>query len=195
MKKAGKLIRELRRWLRRDTRGVAIVDFALMSPLLVGLTMGGIEIGRYALLNQKLSRVATNTSDLVSQAEFLTEDDVAQVFVASEFSLKPFQLGTDGLIIISSVSTDNNPNNPQINWQRSGGGAAVIGSQVGTPGGGTASLPHGYQMKANRNIIIAEVYYNYSPFFWAGATTPRQLEHFAVYRPRLGALTQVLPSP
>ncbi len=192
LKTPGRLLKRLRSRLKRDTRGVAMVDFALMTPLLVALTMGGIEIGRFALLNQKLSRVATNTSDLVSQAEFLTEDDVAQVFVASEFSMKPFQLGGDGLIIVTSVSTGDDPNDPQINWQRSGGGAAIIGSQIGSPGG-PATLPNGYQMKANRNIIISEVYYNYAPFLFSGATSPRTLEHFAVYRPRLGALSQVLP--
>ena len=186
------LIGKLRGLLGRDDRGVAIVDFALMTPLLVGLTMGGIEIGRFALLNQKLSRVATNTSDLVSQAEFLTEDDVTQVFIASEFSLKPFQLDADGLIIISSVSTDDNPNNPTINWQRAGGGTAVISSTVGNTGG-PATLPNGYQMKANRNIIVTEVFYDYEPFFFDGITTPRQLTHYSVYRPRLGALSQVLP--
>ena len=41
----------LHRFIRgRD--GVAIVDFALVAPLLVFLLLGSMEIGRYVLLNQ-----------------------------------------------------------------------------------------------------------------------------------------------
>ncbi len=179
-----------RRLLSGD--GIAIVDFALVAPILVFLFMGGVEISRFALLNQKLSRVATNASDLVSQSEFLTEDDMAQVFIATEFSMQPFELDDEGLVILSSVSTQDDPDDPRVNWQRAGGGTASVTSYVGNPGG-PASLPFGYEMKANRNIIVAEVYYDFEPLFFGGVTTPKQLSHFAIYRPRLGALTEILP--
>ena len=180
------------RRLSSGESGVAIVDFALVAPILVFRFMGGIEISRFALLNQKLSRVATNASDLVSQSEFLTEDDLEQVFIATQFSLQPFALDDDGVVILSSVSTQNDPNDPRVNWQRSGGGTGSFPSLVGSPGG-PADLPYGYEMKANRNIIVSEVYFDFEPLFFGGVTTPKQLSHFAIYRPRLGALTEILP--
>ena len=186
-----------RRWsplrlLSSGESGVAIVDFALVAPVLVFLFMGGVEISRFALLNQKLSRVATNASDLVSQSEFLTEDDMEQVFIATQFSLEPFELDDDGVVILSSVSTEDNPDDPRVNWQRSGGGTGSFSSRVGNPGG-PADLPFGYEMKANRNIIVSEVYFEFEPLFFGGVITPKQLSHFAIYRPRLGSLSEILP--
>ncbi|MDJ0608471.1 MAG: pilus assembly protein [Kiloniellales bacterium] len=180
------------RLLSSGESGVAIVDFALVAPFLVFLFMGGVEISRFALLNQKLSRVATNASDLVSQSEFLTEDDMEQVFIATQFSLQPFALGDDGVVILSSVSTEDEPTDPRVNWQRSGGGTGSFSSRVGSPGG-PADLPFGYEMKANRNIIVSEVYFDFEPLFFGGVTSPKELAHFAIYRPRLGALTEILP--
>ena len=115
-----------------------------------------------------------------------------QVFIATQYALQPFEFGADGIVILSSISTEDDPNDPRVNWQRAGGGTASVTSYVGNPGG-PASLPFGYEMKANRNIIVAEVYYDFEPLFFGGVTTPKQLSHFAIYRPRLGALTEILP--
>ena len=48
--------------------GVAMLEFALIVPFLVFLLLGAMEVGRYVLLNQKLSRLASNAGDLVSRA-------------------------------------------------------------------------------------------------------------------------------
>lgn len=181
----------LKRFVRgRD--GVAIVDFALIVPVLVFLLLGAMEVGRYVLLNQKLSRVAISTSDLVSRAKHAVAADIDQVFAAVDYTLSPFNLGANGIVFVTSVSTDDPPN-PKISWQMSGGGTATYESSVGSKVGGAANLPSGFTMDVNQNIIIAEVFYNYQPFFFGKVISPKVIRHIGLHYPRLKPLRTLIP--
>lgn len=183
----------LRRFLRA-CEGVALVEFALVAPLLGVMLLGGIEVGRYVLLNQKLSRVAIGTSDLVSRAQVASIGDMNQVFAAAGYSMQPFALGADGVIHISSISTDGNPTPvPTMDWQLSGAGTATHASRVGTTVDQPATPPNGFVMDPDRNIIVVEVFFDYEPFIFAGVIKPKTIRQVAMHRPRLVALDQLRP--
>ncbi len=183
----------LRRFIR-GSEGVAIVDFALVVPILVLLLLGSMEVGRYVLLNQKLSRVAISSSDLVSRAKHAVTADINQVFAAAEYSMRPFDLGVDGIVFITSVSTDDTlPVSPTISWQMSGGGTGTFTSAVGTTIGASANLPAGFAMEENQNIIIAEVFFSYQPFFFSKVISPKVIRHSGLHYPRLRPLHTLLP--
>lgn len=59
--------RRLRR-LRRDNRGVAAVEFALLLPLMVTLYLGSTEITQGVLASRKMAIVSRTLSDIVAQA-------------------------------------------------------------------------------------------------------------------------------
>lgn len=181
---------KLRRLLGAED-GVAIVDLAMAIPVLMLLFMGGIELSRYMMLSEKLSRAASNAADLVTQAERVTEDDINQVFAASEIMMEPFAMGTDGTIIITSVITDD-VGNATVVWQRKGAGTATKTSAIGLPGS-IANLPSGFTMRPSQNVIVAESFYNYTPFLFDKVTSPRELYHDAILRPRFGGLLAVEP--
>ena len=187
------LARRLHRFLRgRD--GVAIVDFALVVPVLVFLLLGAMEVGRYVLLNQKLSRLAISTSDLTSQAKHAVVADINQIFAAAKYTMRPFDIGTRGLVFITSVSTDDTvPITPTVDWQMSGGGTGTFTSQVGTATGATATLPPNFTMDANQNIIIAEVFYTYQPFFFGKVISPKVIRQIGLHYPRLRPLQTLIP--
>ena len=65
-------MRNLLRRLSSDRRGGLIAEFAAAMPVLVLMLLGGVEVSRFALLNQKMDRLATAMGDLVAQAETLT---------------------------------------------------------------------------------------------------------------------------
>ena len=44
--------------LRRDTRGLALVEFAFSAPLLLLLILGGIELVNYALAHMRVNQIA-----------------------------------------------------------------------------------------------------------------------------------------
>lgn len=175
--------------LRRDRQGAILVEFAMTFPILVILILGGIEISRYILLQQKLEGVAVAMADLVAQAETLTTSDVDNLFAAVDHIAKPFSLGDQGVVIVSSVSIGNG-NKPRINWQRRGGGTSTATSALGTPPG-IANLPDGFILRAGESVIVAEVYYSFEPFLGQSFIPAREIYHRAMFRPRFGTLTSL----
>lgn len=173
----------------RNRRGAILVEMALLLPLLVMLLLGTFELGRYVLLHQKLSRLASNAGDLAARADSLSAGDLNQIFSAAEYLAQPFELGNNGLLIISSVGASGTPD-PEVNWQQSGGGTGSGSSAIGSPGS-TATLPSGLELRADQNVIIAEVIYSYVPYFFDNVIDAQEIYQVAVHRPRFGPLTEI----
>ena len=68
--------RRARRWigprLLACRAGNVVVEFALAAPVLMLLMLASAELARFVILHQKMDRVATTVSDLVSRAETVT---------------------------------------------------------------------------------------------------------------------------
>ncbi|MEM9878289.1 MAG: TadE/TadG family type IV pilus assembly protein, partial [Pseudomonadota bacterium] len=69
--------------LLRDERGSVFIELALTLPIMMTLIFGGVELTRFMLNAQKVSRVAMSTADIISQAREITEADIMNVFLAS----------------------------------------------------------------------------------------------------------------
>lgn len=175
------------RRLRRDDGGSILFETAFVLSVLTTMTLGGLETARYVLLHQRMDRVAASTGDLITRAQALTAADVDNVFDAVEHVAKPFNLGTSGLAIVSSVS--RGATGPAvINWQRNGAGTYAAGSRIGTPGG-APSLPPGFAIGPGDSIIVTEVYYTYSPWIFKDLISPTEIYYSSFMRPRFASLT------
>ena len=178
------------RRLRRDCRGTLSVEVAIAIPILLMLVLTGIEVTRYVLLNQKIERTAVTMSDLVSQADVLTEASLEDLFLATGFVMAPFELGSRGQIVVSTIVTEGAAT-PTIAWQRSYGGAAG-GSAFGVEGG-SATLPVGFVVRAGESVVVTEAFYDFEPAFFDTLLDPRTLYSFAMFRPRFSALDNIQP--
>lgn len=178
--------------LLRARRGSVVVEFAMAIPVLIVIALGGTEIARYTLLHQKLARTAVTMADLVSQAETLSQSDLTQLFASVGPVMDPFTMGTRGVVIVSEISaSDGNP--PRIDWQRTGGGTlAGETSKLGSESA-YANLPSGFVVRDGESVIVAEVYYDYSPLFSDGLLGNQVLYHRAMFRPRFGSLAALSP--
>jgi len=174
--------------LRCPAANVA-VEFALAVPVLLFLMLGSAEMGRFVLLNQKLDRVATTVSDLVSRAETISESQIDDILTAADQVAEPFDLPDLGLVIVSSI-TNADGTGPVIAWQRSGGGSYSATSALGGEGD-TPVLPEDFLVREGETAIIAEVYYDFSPFLSELIVEPQVVYRSARYRPRLGTLESV----
>ena len=179
------------RWCRfaGDRGGSVLSELAFTLPILVAILIGGVEIGRYMIIHQKLSRLIDSTSDLVAQKKTLSTADLDDVFESAEYVLDPFALGPDGVIFISSV-TALPGESPQVDWQYSGAGSGQATSMVGNPGE-TANLPEGFFLDDGENVIIAEIFYDYRPEIFEKFTSPTTIYYRVFDRPRFGPLTQL----
>jgi Flp pilus assembly protein TadG len=185
-------LRRLLRNFSRDRRGSLLAEMAVTLSILTTLSLSGVELARYTLLHQKMERISASIGDLIAQAETLTETDVLNVFDAIGEVARPFAMGTNGVVIISSVSASEG-SGPVLNWQRTGGGTLGLASQIATTPGAPAALPAGLTVIDGETVIVAEVMYDYAPWLYDAVIGATQLYHTAYFRPRLGTLTTVDP--
>ena len=183
--------RLMRSWsaLRRDKRGSLLIETGFVVPVIATMILGGIEISRFSLLQQKLDRLATTTTDIVTQSETtLSIATLNVILTATSSIMQPFPFGAEGVVIITSVSaTGVLP--PKVDWQYAGGGSLPSSvSKIGAPGD-NATLPAGFVVRDGENVLISETFYQFTPMFVSSFVSPTTLYHNAFYRPRLSSLS------
>jgi hypothetical protein len=170
--------------------------------------LGAVEVTRYVLVCQKVEKTAMTISDLSAQSVTATTSGLSNILLASQQVMLPYNFNSNGYVIISSVTqtgalTGSNP--PIVSWQYAGGGTMVQASHIGTTGT-AANLPTGFTLNDKDNIIITEVFYNFTPLFnipirYGYMSNPAanrtvinatSLYRQAIFRPRLGALTRLI---
>lgn len=167
------------RRLRRDTGGVALLEFAFMLPifLLIGLT--GAELTNYVITRMRVSQMALHLADNAArigsgsqlQAKTITETDINDLLTGTGMQSGELDLYAQGRVIISSLEPVANPNPTsryRIRWQRCRGARTSAISSWGTVANSTniAGMgPTGRQVIApdNGGTMFVEVYYEYTP--------------------------------
>ena len=86
------------RRLQKDQSGTQIIEFVMIAPILIILLLGTIEIGRYILIHQKVSRTAYTLGNLVTQLDPLSRQDVSDIFTITNNTLSPFDITPNQLI-------------------------------------------------------------------------------------------------
>jgi len=180
------------RCLWRAQEGIAALEFALSASVLMLLALSGIEVTRFLIIEQKVDEVAATMADLVAQSTTLTKASLSQMMTAAGQIIQPEanDFAAQGTVIITSVYQNGTGTAPTVQWNYSGGGTLSRTSKIGTVGG-NATLPGGLVLNDKDNVIVAEVYYHYTPILSvsAGLLSPQDIYRTTVYKPRLGALT------
>ncbi len=126
------------RRLRRDQSGVALIEFAVTLPFIVGFGLYSFELTNYALVNMRVNQIALALADNASRVgtdatlstQQLREVDINDVLQAARYQGAGIRLTTFGRIVLSSLenvqqSYDTTPTQ-RIHWQR------CIGLKSGT---------------------------------------------------------------
>ncbi|HEV2531612.1 TadE/TadG family type IV pilus assembly protein [Phenylobacterium sp.] len=161
---------------RRDERGAAAVEFALMLPILVTLQLGSVELVRAFEAQRRIAHIAAAMADVIAQGRTTTAADLTDAMVAGQVLVNPLPTGNMGLRI-SSLTADSR-GVVTSDWTQSQNWSAT----------GGPSVPTGY-LAAGESAIVADVTYDYtSPIRYLLPTTLHFARH-AYVRPRLS--TQV----
>lgn len=201
------------RRLRGCTAAVSAVEFALVTPLLMTVGLGTIELANMALVYTRVSQIAIQMADNTSRAKQATgssgammrEFDVNDAFAQIDLVYPGLQVFTNGRVILSSLE-QNASGGQWIHWQRCRGDATIGASKYGTQGTGITGTafagmgPTGTVVTADANsaIMFVEVYYKYKPIFFnvGSATSPTIYRAAAMYVRDDRDLTQIYnPSP
>ena len=177
----------------RASEGIAAFEFAIIAPLLLTLFMGSIEVTRYVLITQKAQKTAMTIANVVAQAQAINNAALANIVDVASQIMQPYTFGANGYVIISSVTqtgVQTNLNPPKVSWQYRGGGNMnpAPGSKIGQTNG-TATLPNNLPLNNGDNIIVTEVFYNYTPMIATnGILGNSTIYQVGLFKPRLGLL-------
>jgi Flp pilus assembly protein TadG len=178
--------RTLNRFARAQ-QGIAMVEFALVLPVLMTLFYGTVEITRFVLITQKVEKLAHSVADMTAQSATASAASLNQVMAAASDIMSPYTVGANGRVIISSLYRAPSTVDAKINWRYEGGGTLVATSALGLVNAKPV-MPSAFTFDERENVIAAEVYYRFSPLIssqFFGTTT---IYRIALYKPRFGAL-------
>jgi Flp pilus assembly protein TadG len=163
-----------------DRSGHALVEAALIFPLLVGLFLGVSEFSEAVTVKRRLDAAANTAADLVSRTQGVTTADLIGIKSMIDEMLKPYPAGTLGVVISSVVADANNAT--RVAWSYGQGN----GASARTPGT-TVALPLGLT-ESNSSIIFAEISYTFRSTLTNMIVGDVPFATTAYLRPRLSAL-------
>ena len=164
---------------RRDRRGIAATEFAVIVPLMLVLFFGVVEFSTGLAVDRKVTLVARTLSDLVSQNTSATDTQFANFFnagiaVMSQYAVAPYS-ATTLRSTISELYVDPNTHTAKVQWSK-GDAVRATGSAVTIP---TALNVDGTY------LIFSEVNYRYTPTVgYVMAPSGVNLSDVAYTRPR-----------
>lgn len=108
--------------LWRDRRGAAAVEMALLSPILVMLFLGTVEVTQLIRVKTKLALAAQAIEDMVAGQTSATTASLANAYAGGVLVMTPFP--TSGLTAtVASVSFNASGSAATVDWQVLEGGA------------------------------------------------------------------------
>lgn len=145
----------------RSPHAVAMIEFALILPLLLLLFGGVIEMTRYVLAHQKVDKAANSLADFLAQQGDPADFPIGTLDAAFDKLIAPFDTTTSGFRVtgVSLQNPNDNASPPVIRWQESRG--TVSASRVGGAVGANANIQN-IQLQGSEQLVVAEVYYRHS---------------------------------
>jgi Flp pilus assembly protein TadG len=164
---AATAVRQLGTRLRRDTRGMAAVEFAMIVPIMFFLLVGAVEFSQALTVDRRVTQAASATADLVARApsQGLTITQVDNELKIIEQLIEPYELSQLTVRIVSVKATPVNGNPAAVNyivdWSRDNHGGTPYAKDSTYAG-----IPNGL-LVAGESVIVAEARYNYTPLIFS----------------------------
>ena len=166
--------------LRKDSRAVSTVEFALILPLFIGLGLTGIELAYMSTVNMQVSQTAISLADNASRlgqtdnssvTPTVTETDIDSIMSGAMRQGESFDLEGNGRIILSSLEFDETTGLQYIHWQRCQGDLdrdSIYGDDGDNNGLGSVEI-EGVGLNDNlikaangSAVMVAEIYYEHN---------------------------------
>lgn len=177
--------------LRKDSNGLAAVEFAMVVPLMLVMFFGTAEICSLVAVSRKVTLVSRTLSDLTSQysgTTAMSDTDLQNTFAASYGIITPYDV-TQIKASITEVYV-NSSNIAKVQWSKkgtvsqSGSTVSVVLSASSYTQGQSITIPPGL-LVANTYLILSEVTYTYVPTVaWFLAATGKDTTDKTYTRPR-----------
>lgn len=154
---------------RRDVRGLAATEFAIILPMVLMMFFGTIEVSSGVAVDRKVTVLTRTLSDLVSQAITVNNTDIANAFKVGASIMTPYS-ATPIKAKITQIYIDATGKTAKVVWSKatSNTSAHACADKISVPTGLMVPSPSGTY------LIMSEVNYDFTPMvdFRLGGTIP-----------------------
>jgi Flp pilus assembly protein TadG len=177
-----------------DRRGIAGVEFALLAPFVILVMLAGADLSLFMRAIMRVDETSSSVAQMVTQYSDLYDSDFPILFDASQTVANTMPVtGLFGATIISGIVQSGATQT--IAWQKISPSAtftSVLGAKGAVP-----VLPNNYALPSGGVLVAVEVFTTASPWVLSatlmGGPGGTSLRSYALFQPRLGTLTQVIP--
>lgn len=164
------------RALRRDRRGLALIEFAMILPILLILYLGSVQLQDGISCNRKVTIATRGVADLIAQnaTGSTTQREIDNSLAAATQVMAPYPAAR-AMIRLTHVTIDNNYQ-ARVDWSRALNGIPDVKGTV-------ATIPTQMRVRGV-SFLIARVTYAYQPPTNFGFIGPIKLGDSLIMLPR-----------
>jgi hypothetical protein len=185
------------RALRRDTRGLALTEFAFAAPIFLTLVLTGLELSNLALAHLRVSQMAMTVADNAGRVTTgIDEANIYEVFTGAEFVGNSLDFEANGRVVLSSLEHNGETGSDEgqtIVWQRCWGDDTAVEPLYGEEGDGADddSLEDGLGSGSDKitaledtAVMFVEATYDYQPLVSTGFFDPPTIRYESAFNVR-----------
>lgn len=153
--------------LARDRRGAAVVEFAMVSPVIFLLLVGFLDVVYIGRGHMRVQSTASQVGQIISQCTTIGGTDQAQIDAFAQSALSPYSTNRlNWAVVVTGLQVDAS-NNPSVKWTMDTRNAA----QKASPDFATAAtaLPTGLRLSTDEMVFRTEVFANIDSTFFSSA--------------------------
>jgi Flp pilus assembly protein TadG len=181
------------RTLARERRAVAMVEAALIFPLMATMLLGTFELSQYVRATGRVTDAANAIADLVAQQSAAITGGSTGVLgsfcKAGKFVMTPFATagtaGQVGAFAAAIASVTNNAGTAAVNWE-SDAACGISATALGATAVSLATSPANMVPNASDSVIVVKVTYLYKGVTQSILPGTFTLSQIALARPRSG---------
>ncbi|WP_011583406.1 MULTISPECIES: TadE/TadG family type IV pilus assembly protein [Chelativorans] len=110
----------------KEASGAAVVEFALVVPLMLALFFLTLEATQALEANRRVGRLANQVADLVTQQKEITKDELLALMMIGRAALEPYRRSKPTITVTAIQITDEDKPKPKVVWSRSLVGDALV---------------------------------------------------------------------
>lgn len=180
--------------------GNIVVETALITPFMLLIVFGAVDIVRYLQIQEALVRAVNTTADAIARQNGITSSQVFSFLGHAADTINPDATGGSALITVASVHKSGT-NAAEVAWRRDKTGSTPYSGacqQVGSEGS-NANLPSGFAIDNDETVIVAEGCYTFIPSFFVSRAVfaldfvPLDIYGRAIQAARFGSLNILEP--
>lgn len=174
----------------REKCGVSAVEFALLAPVILLMTMGGFETFNLYRFSIKVERTVASIGDITARQAVISESHLSDIFELTAQLDERLQIEEENYRVFV-VSISNDPEEGlTVNWIRDHGSLAHT-SRVAEQ---TETLLASELVESEyESLIASEAIFAYQPIFPGFLFSERLVHKHSFFRPRSGRLTTIAP--